>query len=252
MIRIQYASDLHLEFVENEQYLSQNFFEKSGDILLLAGDVVLLKYEDRFRDFFKKLSNQYDQVLWIPGNHEYYRGNILSRESPFNEEVVPNVHLLNNNTFTFNNVHFICSTLWANVPDDFIRPVSYGMNDFRVIQRGNQLFTVEDFNRLHDDSIKFIVTELEHFQGEKCVVMTHHVPTFLNYPPKYLGSALNFAFAVEHKEIIERYQPEAWIFGHVHCPADFTIGQCKMLANPLGYVKSGENNLFRKDAAIEL
>ena len=36
---VQYASDLHLEFSDNWNYLKQNPIQPVGDILILAGDI---------------------------------------------------------------------------------------------------------------------------------------------------------------------------------------------------------------------
>lgn len=38
MLKIQYASDLHLEFAENAQFIKSNSLQPVGDILILAGD----------------------------------------------------------------------------------------------------------------------------------------------------------------------------------------------------------------------
>lgn len=72
-MRIQYMSDLHLEFQENSRYLKHNELPVTGDVLVLAGDIFYLKDKIApLTKFWKWASENYRQVLIVPGNHEYY------------------------------------------------------------------------------------------------------------------------------------------------------------------------------------
>ena len=42
-MKIQYMSDLHLEFMDNSRFIKNNEFEVKGDILVLAGDSFYLQ-----------------------------------------------------------------------------------------------------------------------------------------------------------------------------------------------------------------
>jgi len=62
---IQYASDLHLEFRENSQYLHDNPLIPTGDILILAGDIAHLSARYFEHNFFDYVSEKFQQVYWI-------------------------------------------------------------------------------------------------------------------------------------------------------------------------------------------
>ena len=73
IMRIQYMSDLHLEFSENSIFLKQNEIPVTGEVLVLAGDIFYLKDKIAPRaKFWKWASENSRQVLIVPGNHEYY------------------------------------------------------------------------------------------------------------------------------------------------------------------------------------
>ena len=93
---LQYCSDLHLEFSQNEAYVKANPIKPIGDILILAGDVTLFTRIDRHRDFFDYISDHFEATYWIPGNHEYYQSDISNRSGSFEEKIRNNVSLINN------------------------------------------------------------------------------------------------------------------------------------------------------------
>jgi Icc-related predicted phosphoesterase len=85
------------------------------------------------------------------------------------------------------------------------------------------------------------------------VVITHHVPTFINAPQKYRGSALHEALGVELSDLIKSTGPDYWIYGHIHRNnPEFKIGKTTLLTNQLGYVMKDEHHLFNTHKTITL
>ena len=62
-MKIQYMSDLHLEFSDNSRWLKHNELPVTGDILVLAGDIFYLKNKVApLSNFWKWTSANYRQV----------------------------------------------------------------------------------------------------------------------------------------------------------------------------------------------
>ena len=252
-MKIQYASDLHLEFPENKAFLKANPIQVVGDVLLLAGDIVPFVVMDKHNDFFNFLSDNFAATYWIPGNHEYYRFDVATKSGLLNEKIRSNVFLVNNISIVLEEVTFLFSTLWSKINPPYEYQIERSLSDFHVIKYGSYRFSTQRFNQLHTESLNFLKQELENKQTDKNVVVTHHVPTFMNYPPKYKGDILNEAFAVELFDLIEITSPDYWIYGHTHeNTPDFEIGKTRLLTNQLGYVMSGENGLFDNRISFDI
>lgn len=250
---IQYASDLHLEFPENKNYLEKYPLQPTADILILAGDIVPFGLVDKHDAFFDYLSTNWKHVYWIPGNHEYYRWDIAMFDKIRSEPIRDNITLLNNKMLTLDGVRIIFSTLWSDISPSHKWEIQSRLYDFRIIKDHSQSFSVERYNALHQESVNFIRAMFKMPYEGKTVVVTHHIPTFLQYPEKHKGDALNEAFATELDDLIEKYQPDAWIFGHHHVNVpEFNIGKTRMLTNQLGYVGYGESVGFDVDRVLEL
>ncbi len=244
-MKIQYCSDLHLEFPENNLFFKNNPLKIEGDILILAGDILLFKDMDKHEYFFNYVSENFKFTYWIPGNHEYYYSDISERSNSFKEQIRDNVYLVNNVTEIHDGIKFIFSTLWSKISLQNEWQIQKGLSDFRVIKKDGDIFTPFDYNLLHQKSIDFLKKELNQNKQSKTVVITHHVPTFINYPEKYKGSILNEAFATELFDFIDESNINYWIFGHSHENiSNFNIGKTKLVTNQLGYISYGEHKNF--------
>ncbi|MBI5218294.1 MAG: metallophosphoesterase [Bacteroidia bacterium] len=250
-MKIQYCSDLHLEFPENKKFLKNNPLLPRGDILLLAGDIVPFKVMDQHNDFFDYISSNFKTIYWVPGNHEYYYFDLAKKQGSFNEKIRDNIFLVNNFALQVQDIKFIFSTLWTHISAKNQWTVQKRLSDFYVIGFNNEKLIPIQYNKLHKDSLNFIKKELAVSKKEKKIVVTHHVPTFMHYPVKYKGDLLNEVFAVELYDLIEKSKIDYWIFGHHHeNVAGFLIGKTKILTNQLGYVKYNEQKGFLPDILV--
>ncbi len=249
-MKIQYCSDLHLEFSANRNYLQQHPLQPVGDILLLAGDILPLILSARPSDFLDFAADNFEEVFWIAGNHEYYKFDLGKINAPFFEKMRSNVYLVNNQVVTRGDVNIICSTLWSHIRPENEQLIRQSLNDFAVIEMNGKPFTPADFNQLHLDCMAFITKSLNTHTTGKNIVLSHHVPT-LQYYPSWYKSPLTDAFAIELEDFIMEKQPDYWVFGHHHTNIKpFNIGKTRMLTNQLGYVQQGPSRHFKTDALI--
>ena len=245
-MKIQYASDLHLEFADNWRYLKVNPLKVTGDILVLAGDIGYLGDENYTKHpFWDWASENYKQVICCMGNHEFYKYfDIATLEDGYCLEIRHNVHSYYNAVVRIEKTDFIISTLWSEIP---LREAYYTeqvISDFRRILFNGELLTFADFNREHSRCTEFIKKAVQESTAENKVVVTHHVPSFLMQSPKFESSLANGAFTVELKDYIKESNIAVWIFGHSHYNVDKVIGKTACLSNQLGYVFHNEHTSF--------
>ena len=242
-MKIQYASDLHLEMMPNRKYMQNNPFEVVGDILIFAGDIGYLCDKTMpCPKFWEWASANYREVLIVPGNHEYYQNyDVLANGDSWSSEILPNVHYHQNKVVRIDNVDFILSTLWSHIrpEDEFV--VEQGMYDFRQVLYNGRRFTPADFNVEHEKCLDFIKRSVAESTAERIVVVTHHLPTLEVVASQHKGTLLNSAFASELGNFIADSRIDVWIYGHSHTNIDRVIGKTCIVSNQLGYVYYGEH-----------
>ena len=157
-MKIQYMSDLHMEFQENSRYLKNNELPVTGDVLVLAGDIFYLRDKVApLTKFWKWASENYRQVLIVPGNHEYYNcSDVMERGLQWRWMLWENVGYYQNQVVRIDDTDFVLSTLWSRINPNDEYFVWKGMNDFRQIRFDGKLLQVDEFNRMHETCISFI------------------------------------------------------------------------------------------------
>lgn len=246
-MRIQYASDLHLEFRENVDWFLENPIIPTGDILVLAGDIAYLGTElYTVHPFWDWCSRNFRQTIVVPGNHELYRNfDINDLYEGWTLEIRKNVRAYYNSVIPLDaETDLIVSTLWSYIPPTQAYFTEHGVCDFRVIRDGDHGLTWKRFNYEHDKCVEFIRKSVEHSNARTKIVVTHHVPSFDLMGEEFRGSLINGAFISDLNGLMESLPIDYWIYGHSHRNIDREVGGVRCVSNQLGYVFSGEHKSF--------
>jgi Icc-related predicted phosphoesterase len=275
-MKIALASDIHLEF--GDLFLKN---EENADVLVLSGDICTAnqfknkpKERMKVKDFFNRCSFQFPQVVYVMGNHEHYDFDIAKTYDRLKAELadLPNIHLLEKETWEHDGVTFVAGTLWTDMnKGDSLTLWHCGraMNDFRVITNSNRMVqhkrNIYHENERNEDGT-LIVKSVDHYQSpskwsaedsvedhkkmmdyikiatenktKQYVVVTHHAPSPISIADCYRHDTLmNGAFASDLSEfILDRPQIKLWTHGHMHNVSDYMIGDTRVVCNPRGYI----------------
>jgi Icc-related predicted phosphoesterase len=266
-MKIKLVSDLHLEFSDIN---IQN--DADYDVLILAGDIMIaqplhdhpdihkFRPEDpntiwklgtnqemsvRFHDFFKRVSFQFPHVIYIMGNHEFYDGKWMASIDYMRTVCAefPNIHMLERDTVTIDDVVFVGGTLWTdmNKGDPLtMHAIRDMMNDYRSIRHdmaGYRTLKPSDTVERHRQTVGYIKHVLDENKDKRCVVVGHHSPSFLSCSDYYKHDTLmNGGYHSNLEEfILDHEQIVLWVHGHTHHPFDYYIGSTRVVCNPRGY-----------------
>lgn len=253
MLSIQYASDLHLEFAENSRYLEEHPLQVTGDVLVLAGDVCYLGNNCARHPFWDWAADNYQQVVVVAGNHEFYDGfDMDGLHDGWTYKIRPNVAYHYNDVIRIGDADLILTTLWSHIRIEDSGATQMRVNDFRRIRCGDKPLDWVRFNEEHHRCFHFLNDRVKSSMAKHVVVATHHLPSFSLLPPEFKGSNINGAFVVDLDGFIAANEVDYWIYGHSHRNIDAQIGATRCVSNQLGYVRADEHFNINAAKAIIL
>jgi predicted phosphodiesterase len=237
-MKIQLASDLHLEFIE-KKFPGARIIEPEvdADILVLAGDI---------HNGVKAVANFADwpvPVVYLAGNHEFYGHDWAQTRADLRKACTGNsIHFLDNDVFELNGVRFLGCTLWTDFrlngfrQSQCMQSVQLNLNDYFVIRTPKGPLRARDTLDDHALSRQWLERELSKPFPGKTIIVTHHGPHPLSIHPRYAGNMINSGFVSDLRDLMPGVS--AWLHGHVHDSFDYQIDGCRVVANPAGYIKN--------------
>ena len=237
-----YVSDVHLEYCKTEKdfdkiltlFISE--FEEFPGTLLVAGDfcpVVHPRFESFWHSFFE--SCPYTQVLFIPGNHEYYGSTwekVHNFLKAFEEKYVRFV-FLNQECF---GCDFFGATGWyPDTPD--IHLLKNNLHDFDQIKSPNLTSLVVS----HHDQVEEYLSTASYTLPSVCFF--HHSPWRRGLQPKFRRDRLRCYYENNFLSTILRTQNSVRHIIHGHTHYTYSVPIFSTLSN--GVLVS--SNPFRSD-----
>jgi predicted phosphodiesterase len=281
-VNIQLLSDLHLE--SNPHFKAQP--APGADLLVLAGDIgsyqegSLLSSLD-IPDFglarFSPLpvsqggAGWPTPVIFIPGNHEYDGQDFDAARARLQASCERlGLLWLEQEQLVHQGVRFLGCTLWTDFDvliaqealrreitlpeqlkarDKAFRAANFYLKKNHATQNGQPMLAEAVREQALKSQAWLRQALALPFDG-KTVVITHFAPSLRSADPRYGEVPGTAGFCNALDDLLA--QAQLWLHGHLHCPVDYLTQGCRVVANPLGYARKGEQAAFKPASCITL
>jgi hypothetical protein len=284
-MKIQLLSDLHLEVHPGWVATST----PGADLLVLAGDIgsyqagSLLTDDDFGLARFSPKNGWPTPVLFVPGNHEYDGQDFDVAHARLRATCERlGITWLEREVVIWPGkpgqggqqaVRFVGTTLWSDFdalgpPKTLVDDSSPGLLTQQLKAR-DKAFRAANYYLRTCGSTRYglpLLAEAVREQALLCqdwlvralaepfdgttVVVTHFAPSLLSADPRYGLTPGTAGFCNALDELLPRAQ--LWLHGHLHAPSNYVKNGCRVMANPLGYARKGEQSAFLAAFCIEL
>jgi len=259
-MRIWFLSDLHHH--EAWPFMPPDV-APDADVLVIAGDAG----EEMSRRSIPWVAETFRRyglpIIYVPGNHDFYRSH-LQHEVRKGQLVAQHygIHLLaTGQSIVIGGTRFVGGTLWT----DFDLG-GYGaaaemeamrwLNDYRYIRTDGYRKALPKDTAAQHIAQRHRIEQLlsQPFDGPS-VVVTHHAPLERSLQTGKVESELDAAYASDLSSVIEKFQPELWLHGHIHRNRDYMHDRTRVVANPRGYllgrVMQGRGHRYPENPAFD-
>ena len=259
-MRILLLSDLHHELWRDKAPRFDPAVSRP-DIVILAGDIdVGAKAVAWATQAFAGIT-----VLYVHGNHEAYGRNLDQTQDELRAAcaLTDNVRFLDCGEYIAGKVRFLGATLWTdfrlfgdNTRAGAMRQAEAVMNDYRRIRlagKGYRKLRAADTALYHAQHVAWLNKKLDEPFDGATVVITHMAPSRQSVADEFEDDLTSAAYASRLDATVAR--ADLWLHGHMHDSFDYSVGKCRVVTNPCGYIRrdgSAENENFNPNFVIEL
>lgn len=238
-MKLQLLSDLHLE-------VHPNFVPQAApdaDVLVLAGDIGSYQPGSLLQgEYFglERFANWPCPVIFVPGNHEYDMQDWDAAHARLRrvcEEL--GIIWLERETVVLHGVRFVGTTLWTDY------------DAIALLDEQVQAGDMSRLLRLREKSFRAANFYLQKTGG------TRHGEPFLAAPMREQALGCQNWLRQALDELLPR--ADLWLHGHLHAPSDYVVQgedaergawRCRVVANPLGYARKGEQRYFQPATSL--
>ena len=281
-MRLQILSDLHLETHPNFHATPA----PGADMLVLAGDIGSYQRGSLLADDDFGLARFSPQqagghwpvpVVLVPGNHEFDAQDFDAAHTRLRAVCERlGIHLLDRSTLEVDGVRLVGTTLWTDFDSIALH---LGITEVgALLKQRDKAFKAANFYLSKAEATRngqpFLAAEIREealrcqawlrdalavpFDGPTAVI-THFAPSLRSSDPRYGMTPGTAGFCNALDDLLP--QAQLWIHGHLHAPSDYLAKgvradgsdwQCRVVANPLGYARKGEQESFVPHCVVQV
>ncbi len=253
-MRIFCTSDIHIDFSENRDWLTQlSTFDFQHDTLILAGDIS--DKEQHLAWAFRELSARFKYVIFVPGNHDLWVNNTRWHNSLDKYHDLLNMAEdfgIHTRLLELEGVSFVPLQSWYDFTfamdnDDYL---SQRWVDFKRCQWGARFSHADN----HEQQAQLVC---DYFLQKNCLAvsntentvisLSHFVPR-IDLMPSYIPLEHQKIYPVlgSHKidKQIRTLKADCHIYGHSHVNRDVVIDGIRYINNAFAYPT--ESRISRK------